>query len=75
MSRLMKRSLSLAGHATSVALEAEFWRELEHLAETSGLGLAALIRRIDEQRGRTPLASACRLQALAHARSRPPGAA
>ena len=61
---LVKRSVNLAGHSTSIALEAEFWAVLEEMAQAEGLPLAALIRRIDETRGLRPLASACRLTAL-----------
>ena len=64
---LKKRSVLLAGHATSVALEAEFWTVLDEVAATDGLSHAGLMKRIDERRGRTPLASACRLLALAWA--------
>ncbi|MBF0665964.1 MAG: ribbon-helix-helix domain-containing protein [Brevundimonas sp.] len=64
---LRKRSVSLSGHATSVALEAEFWAVLDQIAAATGLNQAGLMKRIDERRGRTPLASACRLLALAWA--------
>jgi len=64
---LRKRSIVLAGHATSVALEPEFWAALEALAAARGLSLAALIARIDQARGGRPLASACRVAALAAA--------
>ncbi|WP_291837846.1 ribbon-helix-helix domain-containing protein [Brevundimonas sp.] len=64
---LKKRSVSLSGHATSVALEAEFWTVLDGVGAALGLSHAGLMKRIDETRGRTPLASACRLLALAWA--------
>lgn len=64
---LKKRSINLSGHATSVALEAEFWAVLDAIAAERGLTQAGLMKRIDESRGRTPLASACRLLALAWA--------
>ena len=64
---LKKRSVSLSGHATSVALEAEFWTVLDGVGAALGLSPAGLMKRIDETRGRTPLASACRLLALAWA--------
>ena len=67
MSGLKKRSVSLSGHATSVALEPAFWTVLDSVAVELGLGHAGLMKRIDETRGRTPLASACRLLALAWA--------
>ena len=65
MSGLKKRSVSLAGHATSVALEPEFWAVLDEMAAQEGLSFAGLIARIDAARGSRPLASACRLEALA----------
>jgi len=68
---LRKRSLLLAGHATSVALEPEFWAVLEDRARSEGVSLAALLTGIDDRRGESPLASACRLAALAHAQGRP----
>jgi len=64
---LKKRSVSLSGHATSVALEAEFWVVLDAVGAELNLSHAGLMKRIDETRGRTPLASACRLLALAWA--------
>lgn len=68
-SGLRKRSISLAGHATSLALEPEFWTVLEAMAAAAGTSLAALIGRIDEGRGGRPLASACRLAALEFAQA------
>jgi len=65
---LRKRSLLLAGHATSVALEPEFWAALEAMARARGWSLAALIGDIDATRGERPLASACRVAALKAAR-------
>lgn len=64
---LRKRSVTLSGHATSVALEPEFWAVLDTVAAAADLSQAGLMKRIDERRGRTPLASACRLLALAWA--------
>jgi predicted DNA-binding ribbon-helix-helix protein len=61
---LRKRSLNLAGHATSLALEPEFWAALEALAATRELRLATLVAEIDAGRGNRPLASACRVTAL-----------
>lgn len=64
MSGLIKRSVLLSGHATSVALEPEFWAVLDRIGVELGLSRAALLIRLDERRGRRPLASACRLLAL-----------
>ena len=63
---LQKRSVSLFGHRTSVALEPAFWSALEAIAAREGAALAALIARIDLERNQQrPLASALRLHALA----------
>ena len=68
MPRLRKRSILLAGHATSLALEPEFWAVLDEMAAERGLSLAGLIAQIDGARAERPLASACRVAALAFAR-------
>jgi predicted DNA-binding ribbon-helix-helix protein len=62
---LKKRSFTLSGHRTSVALEAEFWRVLEFEAARTGQSLALYVSHIDAARGTNPLASALRLTALA----------
>ncbi len=72
---LQKRSLQLAGHNTSLALEPEFWAVLERMAVEQGLSLAGMIVRIDEQRGMSLLASACRVRALQWAAAEPAGGA
>ena len=64
---LKKRSFSLSGHRTSVALEAEFWTVLEREAENAGKSMAALVGEIDAARAMRPLASALRVHALAAA--------
>jgi predicted DNA-binding ribbon-helix-helix protein len=61
---LEKRSVRLAGHPTSLALEPEFWAALERIARREALTLSALINQIDQNRGEQPLASACRVKAL-----------
>ncbi len=61
---LKKKSVLLAGHATSIALEPEFWAVLEARALALDISLAALLKQIDAARGRRPLASACRVRAL-----------
>jgi predicted DNA-binding ribbon-helix-helix protein len=62
---LKKRSFSLSGHRTSVALEPEFWAVLEREAARLKQSLAAFVADIDKSRGTRPLASALRLAALA----------
>jgi predicted DNA-binding ribbon-helix-helix protein len=69
MSALIKRSFTLAGHRTSIALEPEFWAALEALAVARGESLLALVRTQDAGRDPAdPLASLLRLAALAAAR-------
>ncbi|HEY0267215.1 MAG TPA: ribbon-helix-helix domain-containing protein [Rhizomicrobium sp.] len=63
---LKKRSFTLSGHRTSVALEAEFWAVIDQAARTEGKAVAALVAQIDASRAERPLASALRLYALAH---------
>ena len=70
MATLKKRSLLLSGHATSIALEPEFWAVLDEMAAARGSSLAALVVSIDRARGERPLASACRVAALTFARAR-----
>jgi predicted DNA-binding ribbon-helix-helix protein len=62
---LRKRSFSISGHRTSVALEPEFWTVLDALAAQSQQSLASFVAAIDAERGERPLASALRLHALA----------
>ncbi len=71
MATLRKRSVQLSGHATSIALEPEFWTVLEAMASAETMSLAGLIGRIDDARSGRPLASACRVAALAFAQTRP----
>ena len=69
MNGLIKRSFSLAGHRTSVALEAEFWDALAEVAATRCQTLSGLVAAADVARepGR-PLASALRVLALRESR-------
>ena len=62
---LKKRSFTLSGHRTSVALEAEFWAVIDACVARQSVSLAALVAQIDATRGERPLASALRLYALA----------
>jgi len=45
-----KRSVTIAGHETSISLEPLFWRALEQAAQGEGLPVNALIARIDVER-------------------------
>lgn len=46
----VKRSMTIAGHQSSISLEAPFWRALETAAREEGLPLNALVARIDAAR-------------------------
>jgi predicted DNA-binding ribbon-helix-helix protein len=70
----IKRSVMIAGHATSVSLEPVFWEALKLAAEETSLPISALVARIDAERiageDAPNLASAVRVwlmrRALAH---------
>lgn len=67
MSDLIKRSLSLSGHRTSVALEPEFWAVLDAMTATRQQSFASLVASLDATRDpERPLASALRVAALMH---------
>jgi predicted DNA-binding ribbon-helix-helix protein len=61
----IKRSVMIAGHATSISLEPVFWTALGEAAAEQGLPLSALVARIDAERIRADdppnLASAIRV--------------
>jgi predicted DNA-binding ribbon-helix-helix protein len=67
----VKRSMTLAGHQTSISLEPLFWDRLRAAAEADGLPVNALVAQIDVARleSQTPcgLASAIRLWLMARA--------
>ncbi|HXW19533.1 MAG TPA: ribbon-helix-helix domain-containing protein [Roseiarcus sp.] len=62
--RIVKRSMSIAGHRTSVSLEEAFWRELKSLAARRGQKLSALVAEIDATRSSANLSSAIRVFVL-----------
>ena len=65
MSGLIKRSFSLAGYRTSVALEPEFWDALAAMSTAGGQTLSAFVATTDSNRNPDrPLASALRVLAL-----------
>jgi predicted DNA-binding ribbon-helix-helix protein len=71
--RLEKHSVAIAGHRTSVTLEAAFWRALKAIAKERGRSLSELVAEIDRARGELDpppnLSSALRVYVLAAARS------
>ncbi len=68
MARELKRSLSIAGHRTSLSLEPEFWEALRIAAARRGVPVAQLVSEIDTTRGQRNLSSAVRVWLLAEAR-------
>ena len=63
-SALVKRSLTISGHRTSVSLEDAFWRQVEILAAKRAQSMSALIAEIDATRGQANLSSAIRVFVL-----------
>lgn len=70
MNRVAKRSLMVAGHRTSVSLEAPFWDALKEIATQRGNSVAELVASVDAARVNENLSSAIRLFILAHYRER-----
>ena len=60
---IRKRSVSIAGHRTSVSLEDAFWRALQDIARDQGRSLSSLISDVDAERTGN-LSSALRVYAL-----------
>ena len=63
----LKRSLTIAGHRTSLSLEAEFWEALQSAALRRKMTAAALVAEIDQERGERNLSSAVRVWLLREA--------
>jgi predicted DNA-binding ribbon-helix-helix protein len=59
--RPVKRSFRIAGHPTSISLEAVFWEALKAAATARGMTQAQLVASIDATRGATNLSSAVRV--------------
>ena len=68
-SPIVKRSIVIAGHKTSVSLEDAFWTDLKQIARTREKTLGELIAEIDETREFGNLSSAIRLFVLAQFRT------
>ncbi len=63
----LKRSLTIAGHRTSLSLEAEFWDALNAAAKAEAKSPATLVGEIDATRGTRNLSSAVRVWLLKRA--------
>jgi predicted DNA-binding ribbon-helix-helix protein len=70
--RPKKRSFSIRGHRTSLSLETTFWHALLQAAKEDGLPVAALVTRIDANRGRVGLSSAIRVYLFERFTTLPP---
>lgn len=68
-SPIVKRSIVIDGHKTSVSLEDAFWDDLKKIARTHEATLGKLVAKIDETRDHGNLSSAIRLFVLAHFRA------
>ena len=62
-SGIIKRSVTVAGHRTSVTLESAFWDSLKDIAHTRGLSVNTLIAEVDQQQPEN-LSSALRVFVL-----------
>jgi len=67
-SRVVKRSIVVEGHKTSVSLEDEFWQALKEIAGERQQTLASVVAEIDVGRNNGNLSSAIRLFVLKHFR-------
>lgn len=72
-SPVVKRSIVIAGHKTSVSLEDQFWDALKEIASSRRSTLSEIVASIDSRRNQGNLSSAIRLYVLAYFRN-PPGA-
>ena len=72
-SPVVKRSIVVAGHKTSVSLEDAFWQGLKQIAAGRNMTLSDLVAVIDSNRRQGNLSSAIRLFVLDHYRSRSEG--
>jgi predicted DNA-binding ribbon-helix-helix protein len=62
--RVVKRSLAIAGHRTSVSLEDAFWRRLQAIAASRRVSVNSLAAEVDAARGEANLSSALRIFVL-----------
>jgi predicted DNA-binding ribbon-helix-helix protein len=68
-STIIKRSLVIDGHKTSISLEEAFWRGLKDICEERGMAISAQVKAIDSDRSIGNLSSAVRLFVLDHFRT------
>lgn len=63
-----KRSVTIAGHRTSISLDDALWEALGELARADGMSVAVLVKEIDEGRGAASLSGAIRHYVLKRTR-------
>jgi predicted DNA-binding ribbon-helix-helix protein len=63
-SAVVKRSIVIAGHKTSVSMEDDFWKKLKEIAHKQEQTVSDLVAKIDKDREHTNLSSAIRLFVL-----------
>jgi predicted DNA-binding ribbon-helix-helix protein len=68
-SPIVKRSIVIAGHKTSVSLEDAFWKGLKEIATGRDRTLSEMVAAIDSERAQGNLSSALRLFVLDHYRA------
>jgi predicted DNA-binding ribbon-helix-helix protein len=68
-SQVVKRSIVIAGHKTSVSLEDAFWKGLKEIAAARNIPLSDLVSTIDNERQHGNLSSAIRLFVLDYYRA------
>jgi len=68
-SPIVKRSIVIAGHNTSVSLEDAFWKALQEIASGRNMTLSDIVATIDSERRHGNLSSAIRQFVLDHNRS------
>ncbi len=69
MPKDLKRSLTIAGHRTSLSLEPEFWQALKDAATREKTTVTQIVSEIDQVRGSRNLSSATRVWLLRRAAS------
>ena len=68
-SQVVKRSIMIDGHKTSISLEDAFWSSLKAIAQAQGATVAQTVTTIDKTRTQSNLSSAVRLFVLDYVRN------
>ena len=70
MRTIVKRSVVIGGHKTSVSLEQPFWEVVREIAAAEATTVSAVLRRVDGARAQSNLSSAVRVYVLEQVRAR-----